>query len=114
MPPPYPEEWTRDKPGFPLGRPVSRGARQCRRSYLNLLVIYLGFLALGEPTTAPPGVHLGRELTHAQRMTVDQLGASTVWWSPNASVAAGELGRGAGRARTTLDAIAKLIAAAAT
>ena len=114
MPPPYPEEWTRDKPGFSLGRPVSRGARHCRRNYLNLLVMYLGFLSLGEPTTAPPEVHLGRELTHAQRMTVDQLGASTAWWSPNASVAAGELGRGAGRARTTLDAIAKLTTAAAT
>ena len=74
----------------------------------------MGFLALGEPTVAPPEVRLGQELTSAQRTAVEHLSAPTAWWSPSASVAAEGLGRGAGRARSTLDAIARLNDAAAT
>ena len=59
-------------------------------------------------------MRLGQELTSAQRAAAEHLSASTAWWSPSASVAAEGLGRGAGRARSTLDAIARLSEAAAT
>ena len=71
-------------------------------------------MALGEPSHAPLEVRLGQELTSAQRTAVGHLSASTAWWSPSASVAAEGLGRGAGKARSTLDAIARLNDAAAT
>ena len=94
MPPPYPEAWAREKPEFALGKPVIRGARHCRQSYINLLTTYLGYLSLGEPTTAPREVCLGQKLTPSQLTAVAHLEASTAWWLPSASVAAGELGRG--------------------
>ena len=112
MPPPYPEAWAREKPEFALGKPVLRGARHCCQSYINLLTTYLGYLSLGEPSIAPREACLGQELTPSQLTAVAHLEASTAWWLPSSSVAAGELGRGAGRARTTLDAIARLTSAA--
>ena len=42
---------------------------------MNLLRIHLRFLALGEPTVAPPEVRLGQELTSAQRAAVEHLSA---------------------------------------
>ena len=112
MPPPYPEAWAREKPEVALGKLALRGARHCGQSYINLLTTYLGYLSLDEPTTAPREVCLGQKLTPSQLIAVAHLEASTAWWLPSSSVAAGELGRGAGRARTTLDAIARLTAAA--
>ena len=94
-----------------MGKPVLRGARFCRQSYLNLLTTYLGYLSLGEPSIAPRVVCLGQGPTPSQRTAVAHLEASTAWWLPSSSVAAGDLGRGAGRARTTLDAIASLTSA---
>ena len=79
-----------------------------------MLVTYLGFLSLGEPTTAPPSVRLGLELSASQRAAVANLEASTAWWLPSSSVAAEDLGRGTGRARTTIDAIARLSSAASS
>ena len=73
MPPPYPEEWARNRPGFALGHPARGFAKHCKRNYMNLLVTYFGFLALGEPAAAPAGVRLGLELTDAQRTIVDRL-----------------------------------------
>ena len=114
MPPPYPEAWSRNKPEFALGKPVFRGAAHSRQSYLNLLVTYLGFLALGEPTSAPPNARLGLDLSPSQRAAVGNLEVSTAWWLPGSSVAAEDLRRGTGRARTTLDAIARLSSAASS
>ena len=47
-------------------------------------------------------------------MAVVHLSARTAWWSPSASVAAEGVGLGAGRARSTLEAVARLNGAAAT
>ena len=55
-------------------------------------------------------MRLGLELSLSQRAAVANLEASTAWWLPSSSVAAEDLGRGTGRARTTLDAIARLSA----
>ena len=78
-----------------------------------MLACYLSFLSLGEPASAPAEARLGQPLSESQLAAVASLEASTAWWSPSASVAADELGRGTGRAaRTTLDAISRLTKAA--
>ena len=53
MPPPCPEAWPRKKPESSLGRPMSRGARYSRRSFINVLTPISAYWLSRSPLPPP-------------------------------------------------------------
>ncbi|CAE7217549.1 unnamed protein product [Symbiodinium sp. CCMP2592] len=102
--------WPMPVPFASLHRPGANRKQKCaaRKLGLNALVLALSWLSLGCPSTAPPFLGLGAELSREQWAVVRRLSANVSAWNASDPVDWAAMGRSAARVESTEDSLRAL------